>query len=152
MASIPLSPVAPKQSILQGEHYRITILTDGLIRFEWSNDGEFEDRASTFATNRDVPAVGFEKVVDDDGIQVLTSRFHLSYDEKPFSPSGLNVLLRTASESLRRHSLTAAFGQHSSRWRHGIAVSNLGGTTRTLDDVNGRCKLDEGVLSRVSAM
>lgn len=42
----------------------------------------------------------------------------------------------------------------SNVWRYGDDSnhhwSNLGGTFRTLDNVNGRCKLDDGVLSQVS--
>lgn len=37
-----------------------------------------------------------------------------------------------------------------SRWRFGVPVSNLGGTARTLDKVNGRCELEQGILSVVS--
>ena len=38
-------------------------------------------------------------------------------------------------------------------WRYGDEtnehMSNLGGTFRTLDGVDGRCRLDDGVLSQV---
>lgn len=41
----------------------------------------------------------------------------------------------------------------SNVWRYGddsnTHWSNLGGTFRTLDEVNGRCKLDDGILSQV---
>lgn len=38
-------------------------------------------------------------------------------------------------------------------WRYGdknnMQWTNLGGTYRTLDEVDGRCKLDTGILSQV---
>lgn len=40
-------------------------------------------------------------------------------------------------------------------WRYGdktnYHMTNLGGTFRTLDNVDGRCELDHGILSQVSA-
>lgn len=45
-------PVAHPDAIVAGDKYRFTVLTDGLLRFEWAEDGRFEDRASTFAINR----------------------------------------------------------------------------------------------------
>ena len=99
MASIPLNPISRCSSILQGDHYRLTILTEGLIRYEWSDDGVFEDRSSTFAINRNLPTPKFEKIESEGSLEVLTSLFHLEYDKKPFSPSGLTVLLRKRCES-----------------------------------------------------
>ncbi len=39
----------PTGGVITGEHYRITVLDDGLVRLEYAEDGRFEDRASTFA-------------------------------------------------------------------------------------------------------
>jgi hypothetical protein len=40
-------------------------------------------------------------------------------------------------------------------WRYGdktnYHMTNLGGTFRTLDNVDGRCELEQGILSQVSA-
>ena len=43
-------------TVLQGEHWRIGILTESLIRLEWSDSGEFEDRLTQMAVNRDFGA------------------------------------------------------------------------------------------------
>ncbi|WIB13393.1 hypothetical protein [Curtobacterium sp. MCPF17_052] len=50
-------PVASPDATVTGDHWRVTVLRDGLFRIEWSEDGGFEDRASTFAIRRrlDVP-------------------------------------------------------------------------------------------------
>jgi hypothetical protein len=41
-------------------------------------------------------------------------------------------------------------------WRYGdttnYKLTNLGGTFRTLDQIDGRCELDNGILSQVSLL
>src|SRR5664279_2442271 len=56
-------PVADAAAVVQGDRYRITVLADGLLRLEYSDDGVFEDRASSFALYRDLPVPGF-RVID----------------------------------------------------------------------------------------
>ena len=36
-------PLALEANIVKGEKYRITMLTEGLVRLEYSEDGIFED-------------------------------------------------------------------------------------------------------------
>ena len=38
------NPVCRKEAVIVGDHFRITMLTTALIRFEYSEDGGFEDR------------------------------------------------------------------------------------------------------------
>ena len=56
--------VARTSSIIKGSHYRITILSPILIRFEYSLSGAFEDRPTELVMNRNFPAVKFEKKED----------------------------------------------------------------------------------------
>lgn len=140
-------PIAPAAAIVSGEKYRFTVLTDGLLRYEYAADGIFEDRASTFAINRDLGSVpdfqtyGGEEE-EDSSVEIVTSRFHLSYDKQPFSASGLVVDVK------------GRITQWGSQWRFGMeegdwgGVENYGGTARTLDGVDGRCRLEKGILAR----
>jgi alpha-glucosidase (family GH31 glycosyl hydrolase) len=134
---LPSSPVASPEAVLQGEHWRITVLADGLVRIEWSDDGGFEDRASTFALYRDLPVPRFQVLDEPTGLEILTDRLHLTYDRGPFTSSGLSVQPRGRVTDW--HSV----------WRFGVATPDLGGTARTLDDVDGRTPLEPGVLSQV---
>lgn len=129
-------PIANRDSIIQGEQYRITVLTDGLIRYEWAPDGIFEDRASTFAINRNLPKPNYRCKRKSEGIEITTDRFHLSYDGKSFTPSGLTLIVK------------GGVSDHKSRWRYGENYETLGGTSRTLDGVDGRMPLEPGILSR----
>lgn len=105
MVSIPGfegDPTAHPGSIITGpdDKYRLTVLTTGLLRLEYAPDGQFEDRASTFAVNRRLPKPECRfKQTDGGGVELVTERLRLSYDGKPFSTSGLHVVLLKKSES-----------------------------------------------------
>lgn len=118
-----------------GLHYRFTIITDGLLRYEWAPDGVFEDRPSAFAAKRNsTGAVPDWRLEESDGtLDIVTSRFRLTYDRKEFTP----------------HGLFAVVSGHTRRtWRYGQDDENLGGTARTLDGVDGRMPLEQGVVSQ----
>ena len=131
---VDATPLAHPESVVRGDRWRFTVLTDGLVRAEWSDDGVFEDRASTFALHRDLPVPPFRVVEGAETLEIVTSRLHLRYDRKPFSPSGLRVRPLGAGRGLED-------------WKFG-EVEDLGGTARTLDGVNGRHPLESGVVSR----
>jgi alpha-glucosidase (family GH31 glycosyl hydrolase) len=141
--NFPVKPVANPSAVVSGENYRFTVLTDGLLRYEWAPDGCFEDHASTFAVNRDLPVPDFRLSDKPDKLEIITPRFHLTYDKKPFSASGLHAVVK------------GKITEHASVWRYGEEVGprefewgNLGGTARTLDDINGRTAVEVGVVSR----
>lgn len=132
-------PLAHPEATVQGPHYRFTLLTDRLLRYEWSHDGQFEDRASTFAINREFSVPKFQAIDRPDELEIITEHLHLSYDKKRFSPSGLLC------------SFPAKVTLWGAQWRYGEDTDkrqNLGGTARTLDECDGRCDMGTGVLSR----
>src|SRR3954447_14150485 len=137
------SPVAHADAVVQGDRWRITVLADGLLRLEWSDDGVFDDRASTFAVHRDLPVPDFRVIDGEAALELVTERLRLVYDRGPFTPAGLTVQVRGNVSNYR------------AVWRYGEAPGardappNLGGTTRTLDDIDGRAPLEPGVLSKV---
>ena len=57
-------PVANPGAVVggPGEKYRFTVLTEGLLRYEYAADGVFEDRASMFALFRDHPVPDFRVI------------------------------------------------------------------------------------------
>ncbi|GAA2971883.1 hypothetical protein JOD63_000031 [Microbacterium terrae] len=128
------APLAHPDAIVAGDRWRFTVLTDGLVRAEWSDDGAFEDRATTFALNRALTVPDFEVIDGPDALEIITSRFHLRYDRRPFSPSGLRIRPLGPGRGLEE-------------WKFGER-EDLGGTARTLDAVDGRTELDSGIISR----
>ncbi|KAI9652538.1 MAG: hypothetical protein M1831_006729 [Alyxoria varia] len=138
-----MSPRANEAAIVGGDigqNYRFTILTEGLIRLEYTQNGMFEDRASTFAINRNIEVPPFRKVEDDQKLEIITKYYHLYYDRKPFSSNGLKVQVK--GNITNWHS-TWRFG-----YRHEEELFKLGATTRTLDRADGRIPLEPGVINR----
>jgi hypothetical protein len=131
-----MDPVANSEATVSGPTYRFTILTDRLLRYEWAADGQFEDRASTFAINRHFPVPQF-RVIDGEDLEIITEHFHLSYNKQRFSPGGLVVHFS------EKHT------EWGAPWRYGVPEDlNLGGTARTLDLCDGRCDMGQGIISR----
>ena len=125
-------------TVLQGEHWRIGILTESLIRLEWSDSGEFEDRLTQMAVNRDFGADPEFTVTHRNGLLIVdTPALYLTYDGKPFSKEGLSIVVKGVSDT------------QFNTWHYGDApLHNLKGTARTLDEADGEIALDDGVLSR----
>ena len=138
---MPTTPLAPEQSQVRGENYRITVLSPALFRLEYSPDGVFEDRATQMVTARDFEPVEFTVNRTKHGIEISTATVHLNYDELPFSPGGLYAHLAGGTG----HRRTWRYGERQGLWGGGDA--NLGGTARTLDEVDGPTDLEDGVLS-----
>ena len=139
-------PKAHKEACITGPNYRFTILADGLFRYEWSADGKFEDRASTFVINRDLPVPDFKVVDSGDELEIITDRFHVSYDKQKFSASGL---MASFNDKITQWGAQWRFGDYGGPdLEHPMMIRNLGGTARTLDEVDGRCGMGTGVLSR----
>ena len=91
---IKTSPCARQENMIIGNQYRITVLTEGLVRLEYNADGEFEDRATQMVLYRDFPEVDYRVIHTENGIEINTSRLHLVYDEKEFSSGGLRACLK----------------------------------------------------------
>ena len=136
------APVPHPSSVVSGDRWRITLLTPRLVRLEWAPTGEFEDRATQVVLNRDFPAHEFTVVRSGDGVRIANDRLQLDYDGGPFSPSGLRLAVNGVSE----HSSVWRYGQPQAAVHFGV-VTNLGGTARTLDEVDGPCPLDPGLVS-----
>ena len=127
-------PVALQQNLVTGEKYRFTVLTPSLIRMEFSPRGVFEDRASQSVFFRDFPENAFCTEKKDGLLSIETENLVLTYREnEAFSKDTLSIRLKA---------------EPASAWRFGEDYEDLGGTTKTLDDVNGETPLESGVCSR----
>ena len=134
---IKTRPQACAGNIIQGDCYRITVLTSRLLRLEYSEDGQFNDASTQTVLNRDFPETTFSLKETDDELQLMTEHLQLNYDKKKFSSNGLSGKC-----------LGERIPFFSSTWHFGEPSRNLKGTARTLDNVNGACELEDGILSR----
>ena len=133
---VKVGKIPLKENQIYGKNYRITLLTDSLIRFEYDIDGQFEDRATQMVFFRDFPKVEYRVVKTEDGIEIHTEKLHVIYDEKKFSPHGLRVKVK------------GNLSAYHSVWNYGDVIEDLGGTARTLDMIDGAIPLERGILSK----
>ena len=115
----PCEPVANRKSIVSGKNYRFTLIDERVIRYEWAHDGVFEDRASTFAINRNFTTPEFQVVDKKEQLDIFTPNYRLTYDKRRFSPNGLFA------------SFTSKQLKWGVEWRYSVDDTfNLGGTAR----------------------
>lgn len=139
---IQTHPAALAGNIIQGEHYRITVLTSRLLRLEYSEDGVFNDAATQTVLNRDFPETTYQLKETEDELQLMTEHLQLNYDRKQFTSHGLSCKLQ--GMKLAHFAGTWHYGEAE----RGGPMRNLKGTARTLDMVNGACELEDGIMSR----
>ena len=88
---LPERPEAKEANVVKGDKYRITVLTEGLLRLEYSEDGVFEDRATQTVLNRDFEETAFEVKETEEELIIVTKRLRLTYNRKAFNPRGLMI-------------------------------------------------------------
>ena len=126
VASLQGSPKAPDSLVVLSGPARFTVLSDGLIRCEFSphSPPRFHDSPSTFAVNRHFsgPPPSFTHTTTPSGGTLITTPFFtLTYSGKgPFTSSSLSLKVTSTGAD----------------WAPGTApTGSLHGTIRTLDRI-----------------
>ena len=138
LATLGAHPAMNPDRVIQGDRWRIGVITEALIRFEWSDSGRFVDDATQSVLNRDFIGDDGEEpeftVIERDGwLEIDTPSLHISYDQGPFSKEGLYATIKNVNAI-------------DNTWHYGDEQRrNLGGTARTLDFANGRIPVGPGV-------
>ncbi|MEQ8819319.1 MAG: glycoside hydrolase family 31 protein [Sumerlaeia bacterium] len=132
----PWQGSAEPASVVVQDNARFTILTPQLVRLEWADDGQFEDRPSLRFPYRNLPVPAYSVMEDDGALVIETEALELRYEgQGTFTSENLSIRLK---------SLETPF-----TWRPGMVdEGNLGGTVRTLDSVSGPTELQPGLVSR----
>ena len=93
--------LANEKSILKGRKYRITVLTERLVRLEFSEEGLFEDRPTKIVLNRNFSVPLFTVREDQNFLEITTKYFKLSYaKERPFLGTKMNPMQNLKIELL----------------------------------------------------
>lgn len=126
---------AQTEAIVQKDTARFTILTSQLIRMEFSPSQTFEDRPSQVFWYRKLPIPEFDSSIKQNIITIETEKIILTYElsEFGFHPDFLSVFLKDTGR-------TWHYGQEDH--------SNLKGTLRTLDRLDGGILRKPGLVSR----
>lgn len=137
-------PVANANAVVTCGNARFTVLTPEMIRIEYSETAQFEDRATFTIVNRNLDVPSYMKTDDGTYLYITTERLSLKYRKGsdprtvPASPDNLSVTIDNNG--------TPAY------WYPGKPDPlNLKGTCRTLDGLMGdskRSEMEKGVVSR----
>jgi Glycosyl hydrolases family 31 TIM-barrel domain/Glycosyl hydrolase family 31 C-terminal domain/Domain of unknown function (DUF5110) len=131
------TPTAAPSAVVRVGQARFTVLTERLIRMEWSARSAFEDSATLAVVNRRLDVPHFHTSRTGGWRVIETGALTLRYKEDSgrFGPENLEVRIAT--------------GNVSATWRPGAdSTGNLGGTIRTLDGVEGPVDMGQGLVSR----
>ena len=71
--------IANRECIFRGANYRITVLTERLVRLEYSEDGTFVDSATELIHHRNLPRPEFQVTEDENYLVITTRYFQLQY-------------------------------------------------------------------------
>ncbi len=132
---IDAHPQADPAAVVVSPNARFTLLTSRLIRMESSPAGVFEDRASQVFWHRRQPVPPFKVARAGNRVEIETEHLRLRYEATP--------------QGFDRRSLSIELREDGTAWHYGDRDrANLGGTARTLDEVDGATRLSQGLLSR----
>ncbi len=77
--------ISKPQAVFKGQFYRITVLSDLLVRLEFSEEGYFEDRPTELVKFRNFPMPQMKIDQNERYLDITTKYFNLRYEkEKPF--------------------------------------------------------------------
>ena len=126
-------------SVLKGNKYRITVLTERLLRLEYSQDGKFEDRPSELVWNRHLPKPNFKVEEDNYLLQITTSSFKLQYiKEKEF----------LGSKIAPTKNLKIELTDTDKVWYYGHPeIRNYGASDAMEENTKGKIKFTKGLYS-----
>lgn len=129
----------PSSCVFKGQKYRISIISDSLIRFEYSEEGKFNDYPTMFAYNRSFakPKINIEE--DNSLLIIKNDKFIIEYKkEKPF----------IGNRMYPEQNLRVNVVDTDKIWYFGHPeVRNFGGTGYSLDNYDGSSKVDKGLFS-----
>ena len=133
--NIQFQPKADPTAIIDYEKARFTVLTSKLFRMEYDPGSRFEDRASQVFWFRKQPVPEFTHQTENEVLTIETEHLLLTYE-----PNHLGFM---------RNNLKITQKGSGYSWSYGMDnKSNLHGTVRTLDEVNGAIPLNPGLISR----
>ena len=107
-----------------------------MIRLEYCEDGQFEDRATQCVIDRKFKVPEYQVIENEESLEIITDKIHLVYNKQKFIDYGLSVQVR------------GNISVYHSIWHFGEEATDLRGTARTLDEADGAIELEHGIISR----
>lgn len=127
---------ANEQNIISFGKFRITLLTEELVRLEYNLEKKYVDLPTQIVWNREFPAVRYESSQKEDCIKVETSKLVIYGKNRGRKLEDIEIMKKDSVD------------QETEKWYIGKQIETLKGTIRTLDGVDGETQLEEGILSK----
>ena len=123
--------ISDVKCVYKGKNYRISILSERLVRLEYNANGTFVDNPSQFALERNFLLPNYKVREDSKILEITTSYFRLTYvKEAPFSGTKLDPMKNL------KITLFMGNGENDRDWYYGHPeVRNLGGNMISEDVV-----------------
>ncbi|MBQ8219288.1 MAG: DUF5110 domain-containing protein [Bacilli bacterium] len=123
----------PQRNIVKGTKYRFTVLTPRLIRIEYDENNEFENRPTALVINRNFGDIKYTYNETNISLTITTEYFTLTYIKgSPISSKSLKIKLNGTDKE----------------WTPGSReVRNVGSINYSLDYLDNNLKLDKGLYS-----
>ena len=86
-----MTHITRTNNIVTGEGWRVSVLTDRLLRLEYEKNNDFTDEKTLNVINRSFKKVDFTAEEENGKLIIETDKLSLSYDEKPFSSQGFTI-------------------------------------------------------------
>jgi len=130
---------ARQDVIYSGSKYRISVLTERLLRLEYSEVGKFYDDPTQLVVNRNFEKPNFEVKQDNLYLEIKTNYFTLTYSKNtPFKGSTMNNF----------KNLRVQVNGTESIWHYGHPeVRNYYGCNSTLATFNKKESINKGLYS-----
>ena len=127
------------KAVYSGANYRITVLSERLLRLEYDVNGKFNDNATMLVKNRNFKLPQFKVTQDDKYLVIATKYFTMQYaKEKPFK--GPNFAPDT--------NLKVRLINTDKVWYYGHPEArNFKGSAFSIEDKNELTKLSNGLYS-----
>ncbi len=123
-----------EEIMIKGHGYRITVLTDRLIRLEYDAEERFVDSRTQLAMNREFSECEVRVERENGNLCIDTGALLIRYDEKPFETGDLAVTVKSTGATWHCNS------------SYGNREGNFWGTGRTLDCADGFILLEKGIF------
>lgn len=143
-AALSAQAQAQRNVAYQDDKARISLVTDGVVRLEYSDKGQFVDDSSFVAVNRNYAPVKFNVRRRGKQVTITTAQMVISYRPGTGKYSDKNLTIASARKA------SVPF-----KWHPGLKDDkNLLGTYRTLDAYDGNLRdgkpmpIEDGLLSR----
>ena len=81
------------KTFVKGSNFRITVITEGIVRLEYSPSGAFVDRPTELIVRRNLGYPEFQLKQDTQYVDIVTKYFHLTYVKRqPFTGTKIDPM------------------------------------------------------------